>query len=135
MGVSFTSMRNPMGGTPMNVQISRRITIAEYLAQRGLPADWRFGSPLGRLAAEIYRRTYGREPGRAFRLLNGRFRPVMTYEPSETHVLTAAWEQYGCTADLPPVQPGRAVSPTGVRMPSGDAMRWTPTSGRLRSHP
>lgn len=122
----------------MTVQISRRITVADYLAQRGLPADWRFGSPLGRVAAEIYRRTYGREPGRALRLLNGRFRPVMTYQPSEAHVLTAAWDCYGRTADQFTARtPAARRTRTAPAAPfvSGDAMRWTPTGSPVRSHP
>jgi hypothetical protein len=113
----------------------RRTTVAEYLVQRGLPADWRFGSPLGRIAAQIYRQTYGREPGRAFRLINGRFRRVMAYRPSETHVLTAAWERYGCTAGQRPAPVIRTPRPEPVWHGSGDAMRWTPPSGPLRSHP
>ncbi|MFJ2719409.1 hypothetical protein [Streptomyces sp. NPDC087437] len=114
--------------------MNRRITVAEYLVRRGLPADWKYGSPLGRVAAQIYRQAYGREPGHAWRLINGRFRQVMTYQPGEQHVLTRAWEEYGCTAARP-----RAVAPASRPAPvwrgSGDAMRWTPTDGPLRSHP
>lgn len=84
----------------MKDRFSRRITTAEYLAQRGLPADWRYASPYGRIAAEIYRDTYRREPGRAFRLINGRFRRVMAYRPSEAHVLATAWRSYRRTATL-----------------------------------
>lgn len=116
--------------------MNRRITIAEYLVRRGLPADWRYGSPLGRVAARIYRATYGREPGCAFRLINGRFRQVMTYAPGEQHVLAEAWEAYGCTAGryVPrPAAPARRTGP--VWRGSGDAMRWTPAPGPLRSHP
>lgn len=119
----------------MTVEISRRITVAEYLVQRGLPADWRYGSPLGRVAAEIYRHTYGREPGRALQLIHGRFRPVMTYQPSETHVLTAAWDRYGSTADLAAAPVARPSRPRPDWAGSGDSMRWTPTGGSLRSHP
>lgn len=114
---------------------TRRITVADYLVQRGLPADWRYGSPLGRVAARLYREAYGNEPSRAFRWINGRFRRVMAYRPTETHVLTAAWEQYGCTAGqfaARPVQTRR----TPVGWPgSADSMRWTPPSGPVRSHP
>lgn len=119
----------------MQGQLIRRITVAEYLVGRGLPADWRYGSPLGRVAAQIYRQTYGREPGKAFRWINGRPRRVMAYGPAEVHVLTAAWERYGCTAGhrpSPVVRTRRApyVWPTSV-----DAMRWTPAAGPVRSHP
>ncbi|MGP4085462.1 hypothetical protein [Streptomyces sp. KR55] len=115
--------------------MNRRITVAEYLVRRGLPADWNYGSPLGRVAARIYRQTYGREPGRAWRFINGRFRQVMTYAPGEQHVLARAWELYGCTAGRAPapvVRPRRTPTP---RLTSVDAMRWTPTRGPLRSHP
>lgn len=111
----------------------RKVTVAEYLVQRGLPVDWRYGSPLGRVAASIYRNTYGREPGRAFRFINGRFRRVMAYRPSEAHVLTAAWDRYGSTAaryDAPATRAGRRTSGwTG----STDSMRWTPEPGPVRT--
>ncbi|GAB2714651.1 hypothetical protein [Streptomyces bullii] len=119
----------------MNSQLSRRITVAEYLGQRGLPADWRYGSPFGRVAAEIYRDTYRREPGRAFRFINGRFRRVMAYRPSEAHVLTAAWDRYGRFAEHRPARVVRANRTPYVGLTSADAMRWTPTGGPVRSHP
>lgn len=113
---------------------ARRTTVAEYLVRQGFPADWRFGSPLGRVAAEIYRHTYRREPSRAWRFINGRFRRVMAYRPTETHILTAAWEQYGRTAGQAPTR--TATRPrTSAALVSGDAMRWTPNSGPVRSHP
>ncbi|MFJ2004773.1 hypothetical protein [Streptomyces chartreusis] len=115
--------------------IVRRTTVAEYLVQRGLPADWRYGSPLGRVAAQIYRQTYGREPGKAFRFINGRFRRVMAYWPTEAHVLAAAWEHYGCTAGLAPAPVTRTVRRRADWSGSGDSMRWTPTPGPLCSHP
>lgn len=114
--------------------MTRSITVTDYLAQRGLPADWRFGSPLGRIAAEIYRQTYRREPGRAFRWINGRFRPVMAYRPCETHVLTTAWDRYGCTAEQQRT-PARTFRPRAYAPVSADAMRWTQTGGPVRSHP
>ncbi|MFF8406945.1 hypothetical protein ACF06P_35630 [Streptomyces sp. NPDC015684] len=119
----------------MSALLSRRITVAEYLVQRGLPADWRFGSPLGRVAAEIYRDNYRCEPGRAYRWINGRFRRVMAYRPEETHVLTAAWDRYGRTAGQrrAPVAPARR--PYANSFVSGDAMRWTPSNAPIRSHP
>jgi hypothetical protein len=118
----------------MTAHANRRITVAEFLVRRGLPADWPYGSPLGRVAARLYRQTYGREPGRAWRFINGRFRQVMTYAPGEQHVLARAWEVYGCTADRPrPVALARRPAP--VWHGSGDAMRWIPTPGPLRSHP
>jgi len=119
----------------MNASINRRITVAEYLVQRGLPADWRYGSPLGRVAAEIYRQTYRREPGKAFRWINGHVRTVMTYQPSEAHILTAAWDRYGCTAGRRPAPVVRTSRPTTEWAASGDSMRWTPSRGSLRSHP
>lgn len=119
----------------MNARLSRRITVAEYLVQRGLPADWRFGSPFGRVAAEVYRDTYRREPGRAFRFINGRFRRVMAYLPSEMHVLTAAWDRYGCTVEQRPRPVVHASRTTATWPVSGDAMRWTPTRSPVRSHP
>ncbi|MGW0993502.1 hypothetical protein ACWD5V_09360 [Streptomyces sp. NPDC002523] len=118
----------------MNASLTRRTTVAEYLVRRGLPADWRFGSPLGRVAAEIYRQTYRREPGKAWRFINGRFRRVMAYLPSETHVLTAAWDRYGCTAgNRRRTVRTRRAAPGWVS--SIDAMRWTPSGGPIRSHP
>ena len=118
----------------MPVLPPRRTTVAEYLVRQGLPADWRFGSPLGRVAARIYRCTYRREPSRAWRFINGRFRRVMAYLPSEAHVLTAAWEEYGCTAGQQPTPTGTPRRATGW-LGSGDSMRWTPTGGSVRSHP
>ncbi|WND33991.1 hypothetical protein RI578_06645 [Streptomyces sp. BB1-1-1] len=118
--------------------MNRRITVAEFLVRRGLPADWAYGSPLGRVAARIYRATYGREPARAFQFINGHFRPVMTYAPDEEHVLAQAWEQYGCTAGRYVYRPRpatRAPRTGPVWHGSGDAMRWTPPTGPLRSHP
>lgn len=112
--------------------ITRRTTVAEYLVRRGLPADWRFGSPLGRVAAEIYRQTYRREPGRAFRFINGRFRRVMAYTPGERHVLAEAWDCYGRYAENRPAPVVRTPVP---QLTSIDAMRWTPTGGPVRSHP
>lgn len=116
----------------MNVQLKRAVTVADYLEQRGLPADWRFGSWLGRVAAEIYRDTYRREPCKAFRVINERTRPVMAYATSERHVLAEAWDAYGRHAEnrLAP-----AVRPALPRLTSIDAMRWTPDTGPVRSHP
>lgn len=119
----------------MKGQFSRRITIAEYLVQRGLPADWRYGSWLGRVAAEIYRDTYRREPSRAFRFINGRFRRVMAYRPAERHVLTEAWDRYGRYAEGRPAPTVRTRHVPAPRLTSIDAMRWTPTGGPVRSHP
>lgn len=119
----------------MSVLVSRRITVAEYLVRRGLPADWRYGSPFGRVAAEIYRSTYRREPLRAFRWINGRFRRVMAYRPPEVHVLTAAWERYGCTAGQRPIRTVTRSRTTPDWPTSTDAMRWTPSGAPLRSHP
>lgn len=84
----------------MNALVSRRITVAEYLAQHGLPADWRFGSWYGRTAAQIYRQTYRREPSKAWRWINGRPRRVMAYRPAEVHILAAAWQRYPRTRRL-----------------------------------
>ncbi|WP_425838369.1 hypothetical protein [Streptomyces fractus] len=78
-----------------------RITAAEYLAVRGLPADWRYASPFGRVAAEIYRTAYRREPTCAFLLIHGRFRRVAAYRPNEAHVLATAWGAYPRTSTLP----------------------------------
>lgn len=119
----------------MPVLPPRRTTVAEYLVRQGFPADWRFGSPLGRVAAEIYRRTYGREPSRAWRFINGRFRRVMAYQPTEAHVLTAAWERYGRTAGQQPTRAATRLRTAPGWSISGDAMRWTPTGAPLRSHP
>jgi hypothetical protein len=113
----------------------RRTTVAEYLVQRGLPADWRFGSPLGRVAAEIYRQAYRREPSKAWRFINGRFRRVMAYQSSEAHVLTAAWDRYGCTAGHRPTRVIRTRRTVPDWAGSGDAMRWRPSGGPIRSHP
>ncbi|WP_128803694.1 MULTISPECIES: hypothetical protein [unclassified Streptomyces] len=119
----------------MHALPTRRTTIAEYLVQRGLPADWRFGSPLGRVAAQIYRQTYRHEPGNAWLFINGRFRRVMAYLPSEAHVLTAAWDQYGSTAGLQPARAVRSRRPVSGWRGSGDAMHWTPTHAPMRAHP
>lgn len=119
----------------MHALPARRITIADYLVQRGLPADWRFGSPLGRVAADIYRQTYHHEPSKAWRLINGRFRRVMAYLPSEKHILTDAWDRYGCDAGQQPTPTIPTRRPAYDPPVSIDAMRWRPTSGPLRSHP
>ncbi|GHA01200.1 hypothetical protein ACFOOM_12340 [Streptomyces echinoruber] len=119
----------------MNTLLTRRITVADYLTQRGLPADWRYASPLGRAAAAIYRQLYRREPARALRWINGHVRQVCAYDPSEAHVLTAAWEQYGCTAGLRPVPTARFGWAPVDWVVGIDAMRWRPTDGPMRSHP
>ncbi|MFJ6730035.1 hypothetical protein ACIQPQ_34565 [Streptomyces sp. NPDC091281] len=122
----------------MTALISRRTTVAEYLVRRGLPADWRYGSPLGRVAATIYRETYRCEPGTAFRWINGRFRRVKAYLPSETHVLNDAWARYGAAVAAPAPRPACQVetrpASTGW-ISSIDSMRWKPTGGPVRSHP
>ncbi|MGP3769744.1 hypothetical protein ACTWJ8_02835 [Streptomyces sp. SDT5-1] len=82
------------GGVP-------RITAADFLAAQGLPADWRYASPFGRVAAETYRTIYRREPSCAFLLIHGRFRRVAAYRASEVHVLATAWGSYPRTATLP----------------------------------
>ncbi len=69
---------------PRRGAMNRRVTVAELLSKRALPADWRHGPPLGRVDACIYRAPHGREPGHAFRLVNGRFRQVMTYAPASS---------------------------------------------------
>ncbi|MET9122973.1 hypothetical protein [Streptomyces sp. NPDC004528] len=116
----------------MNALVSRRITVAEFLVTRGLPADWRYGSPLGRIAAQIYRDTYRREPSRAFRWINGGVRRVMAYTPAERHVLAQAWDRYPRTTPQAPAAPRRRP----VHVPvSGDAMRWTPGDAPVRNHP
>lgn len=82
-------------------QLIHRITVAEYLAMRGVPAGWwPYASPLGRLAAAIYRALYGKEPGKAHMFINGKFRPVMAYEVDELHILDTAWALYERTAEL-----------------------------------
>lgn len=106
--------------------VNRKITVAEYLTQRDLPADWRYGSPFGRIAAEIYRSTYRREPQHAFRWINGRFRRVMAYSLPERHVLAQAWSQYRRTTE--------ATRPAPQPV-SSDAMRWTPSTHPVRNHP
>ncbi|MFD4830174.1 hypothetical protein ACFWPV_10010 [Streptomyces uncialis] len=50
--------------------------------------------------AEVYRERYGREPRKAFRLINGRFRRVMAYRIGEAEVLRIAWYRYARTAAL-----------------------------------
>ncbi|WP_137991237.1 hypothetical protein [Streptomyces vilmorinianum] len=84
----------------MKVQFTRRITVADYLAERGLPGDWRYASAYGRTVARVYRDTYRREPGKAFRLIGLRFYRVMAYRPTEAHVLADAWTLYPRTARL-----------------------------------
>ncbi|MBP5875692.1 hypothetical protein PV360_37055 [Streptomyces scabiei] len=116
----------------MNVQLNRAITVADYLVQRGLPADWRFGSWLGRVAAEIYRDTYRHEPFKAFRVINDHVRPVCAYAAGESHVLSEAWDRYGRFAVS---RPAPAVRPVPPALTSIDAMRWTPHAGPVRSHP
>jgi hypothetical protein len=115
--------------------MNRKTTVAEYLVRRGLPADWRFGSWLGRVAAEIYRDTYGREPRNAFRFINGRFRRVMAYGPAERHVLSEAWDAYGRYAEARPAPVVRTRRTAPDWHSSGDSMRWTPTNTPVRSHP
>ncbi|MFF0183472.1 hypothetical protein [Streptomyces sp. NPDC005244] len=119
-----------------------KLTVAEYLSRRGLPADWRYASPFGRLAAEIYRAAYRREPRKAFRLINGRFRRVMAYRPSEVHVMATAWDRYPRTNPAAVPAPRRS-SPrrTLARIDrelnayvSGDAMRWVPSSEPITRH-
>ncbi|MFI6249010.1 hypothetical protein, partial [Streptomyces sp. NPDC051016] len=119
----------------MNVVISHKVTVAEFLVCRDLPADWRFGSPLGRVAAEIYRQTYGREPGRAFRFINGRFRKVMAYRPSEAHVLIAAWDRYGSTAGRRPAPAPRPRPTRAARPGCGHNVRWGPPARPQRGPP
>ncbi len=121
----------------------RTTTVAEYLVSRGLPADWRYASPFGRIAAETYRARYHREPRHAFRLINGRFRRVMAYRASEVHVMATAWDRYPRTnpAAVPaPRTPQRTVARIDRVLRdwngSGDAMRWVPTPEPItRNHP
>lgn len=103
--------------------VTRRITVAEYLTTRDLPADWQYASPFGRVAAETFRSIYHREPGKAFRLINGRFRKVMAYRASELHVLDIAWRRYPRTGACQ------------VWHGSSDAMQWTPSPAPLTRHP
>lgn len=119
-----------------------KTTVAEYLASRGLPADWRYASPFGRIAAQIYRSRYHREPRRAFRLINGRFRRVMAYRPSEVHVMATAWDRYPRTNPNAACwsSPGRTVARIDRALRdysvSNDAMRWRPSSEPItRNHP
>lgn len=116
-----------------------RTTVATFLTRNGLPADWRYASPLGRVAADIYRRTYGREPGTTWQLIHGKFRTVMAYSPSERHVLTEAWQQYTPGPDRPTPRPrtvlGRIDRALADWYGSGDSMRWQPAPGPLRPHP
>ncbi|MEI5520697.1 hypothetical protein WB388_08790 [Streptomyces brasiliscabiei] len=116
----------------MNVQLNRAVTVADYLVQRGLPADWRFGSWLGRIAAEIYRDTYRREPYKAFRVINDHVRPVCAYADGERHVLAEAWDAYGHYAENRPTPAARPALP---QLTSIDAMRWTPDTEPTPSHP
>ncbi|AZM51837.1 hypothetical protein DMA15_03905 [Streptomyces sp. WAC 01529] len=107
-----------------------KTTVAEYLVTRGLPADWRYASPFGRIAAETYRSVYRREPRKAFRLINGRFRRVMAYRASERHVLDTAYEIYPRTAT-----PDAVPTPRHTVARISGAMRWTPSSAPLTRHP
>ena len=75
----------------MEAKSERAVTVAEFLAMRGLPIDWRYASVYGRVVAQIYRAIFRREPARTQILLNGKFRPVMAYAPDEAFVLEAAW--------------------------------------------
>jgi hypothetical protein len=122
--------------------MQRRTTVAEYLVQRGLPADWRYGSPLGKVAARVYRETYHHEPSRAWRLINGRFRRVMAYRPAEAHVLAEAWELYprtGAPQAPAPSRPRPVLSRIDQVLEdwhgSGDSMRWMPGEGSIGRHP
>ncbi|MFJ4828479.1 hypothetical protein ACIP79_00850 [Streptomyces sp. NPDC088747] len=115
-----------------------KTTVAEYLASRGLPADWRYASPFGRLAAETYRAHYHREPRRAFRFINGRFRRVMAYRPSEVHVMATAWDRYPRTNPAAVPAPRRTLARIDRELSayvSGDAMRWQPGSEPISNHP
>lgn len=120
-----------------------KLTVAEYLSRRGLPADWRYASPFGRIAAETYRARYHREPRHAFRLINGRFRRVMAYRPSEVHVMATAWDRYPRTnpAAVPAQRrpsPRRTLARIDRELSayvSCDAMRWQPTSELPARHP
>ena len=87
-------------GHVMAGQLIHRITVAEYLATRGMPASWRYASPYGRTVAATYRTLYRAEPGKALLFINGKFRPVMAYAVDEVHVLDAAWDLYLRTAPL-----------------------------------
>ncbi|MGW6292459.1 hypothetical protein [Streptomyces sp. NPDC055058] len=113
-----------------------RTTIATFLTARGMPADWRYASPLGKVAADIYRRTYGREPGTTWQLINGKFRTVMAYSAREAHVITAAWQQYTPGPDRPRTIVHRIDRALADWYGSADSMRWQPPpTGPLRSHP
>ncbi|MFK0172642.1 hypothetical protein ACIQU5_27985 [Streptomyces sp. NPDC090306] len=123
----------------MNVQLNRPtewpITVEDFLNARGLP-EWQYRSPLGCVAADIYRREYRRDPGREWQWINGRWVQVFSYLPAERHVLTQAWEAFGEHAGPPAPRPVRHHRPEPQWHGSGDAMRWQPGgSGPLRSHP
>ncbi|HET6636808.1 MAG TPA: hypothetical protein VFH77_17455 [Streptomyces sp.] len=115
-----------------------RSTVATLLRQQGLPTDWRYASPLGKVAADIYRRTYRREPGTTWQLINGRLRTVMAYSPTERHVLTQAWQQYTPGPDRP-TAPHDVLSRIDRTLTdwrgSVDSMRWQPAHGPMRPHP
>lgn len=124
----------------MAVSLIRPITVADYFARRGLPYDWAFRSPLGRIAAELYRDTYRHEPRKARQMINGRRRLVMAYTPDEEHILAEAWRRYPRTHQ-PTRQPeprtvlGRIDRALADWAGSGDSMRWRPTNGPMRAHP
>ncbi|WP_030777172.1 hypothetical protein [Streptomyces sp. NRRL S-920] len=116
-----------------------KTTVAEYLATRGLPANWRYASPFGRIAAETYRSIYRREPRKAFRFINGKFRRVMAYRASERHVLDTAWDIYPRCANPSAVPTPRRTVDRIDRVlndyVSNDAMRWSPSNQPLTRHP
>ncbi|MFJ6841389.1 hypothetical protein ACIQRE_01830 [Streptomyces griseoluteus] len=124
----------------MSVLVRGTTTVAQDLAERGLPADWNWGGEFGKAAARIYRRTYGREPGHALQLINGKLRSVMAYTPDERHVLTQAWESVRARAAFSAPQRPRSVLDRIDRalndwVGSADSMRWRPDTGPLRAHP
>ncbi|MFJ7242375.1 hypothetical protein ACIQWB_35350 [Streptomyces olivaceus] len=87
-----------------------------YLTGRGIDQEFadRYGSAFGRTAAKIYRTSNGAEPRRAWSNVNGKWRRVNGYLPTETDVLDKAFDTYPRTADY--VAPELAAEPTPVEI-------------------
>ncbi|MEU9183337.1 hypothetical protein AB0D14_01965 [Streptomyces sp. NPDC048484] len=77
------------------------LLIRRYLTGRGVDQEFadRYGSAFGRTAAKIYRTGHGVEPRRAWSNVNGKWRRVNGYLPTETETLDEAFTTYKRTAE------------------------------------
>lgn len=85
-----------------------------YLTGRGIDQGFadRYGSAYGRTAAKVYRAEHGTEPRKAWSNVNGKWRRVNGYLPTETAVLDTAFATYKRTAEYVVTAPASVAEVT-----------------------